>query len=242
MRSAIATILIGLFASASQAQTQLPQGYWTEAQTAEILAKTEIIRVDTPLAALTEAERSAMPDLLEVGELMQKLYERSRHAEALTALSQLTALHERLGKPVATGHLLDLYRLYEGPIATTLDNRREAFLPVAPQTPARNVYPRDASAEQIDTFLTRQPSQRAEILGERSVVRRATRANIEMDLATLKRFALLRELHPGWTERLKDLTKRVSPDAFYAVPYAIAYPQEMTRAFALLMQAAQDTA
>jgi hypothetical protein len=242
MRSAIATILIGLIASISHAQTkaptQLPGGYWTEAQSAEILAKTEIIRLETPLDALSEAERSAIPELLEVGALMHVLYERSRHAEARTALSQLTSLHERLGKPVATRNLLDLYRLYEGPIATTLDNRREAFLPVAPQTPARNVYPRDATVEQIDKFLTGQPLQRAEILGERSVVRRATQANLAMDSAALKRFALVRELHPGWTERLQALTKRVSPDAFYAVPYSIAYADELTRAFALLMRAA----
>jgi hypothetical protein len=238
MRSAIATILIGLTAASSQAQTTLPSGYWAEAQSAEILAKTEVIRLDTPLDALTDAERSAMPDLLAVGALMQTLHERSRHAEAPAALSQLMALHERLGKPVATRNLLDLYRLNQGPIATTLDNQRKPFLPVAPQTPGRNVYPPDVSSEQIDEFLADQPSQRSEILAERSVVRRATRANIAMDMATLKRFALIRELHPGWSERLQDLTKRASTNAFYAVPYAMAYPEEMTRAFALLMRAA----
>jgi hypothetical protein len=222
----------------AQAQTTLPSGYWTEAQSAEILAKTEVIRLDPSLDALTAAERSALPDLLEVGALMQKLYELSRHAEAPAALSQLMSLHERLGKPVATQNLLELYRLNQGPIAVTLDNRREPFLPVAPQVPGRNVYPRDASSEQIDKFLAGQPSRRSEILGERSVVRRATRANIDADLATLKRFALIRELHPGWSERLQDLAKRPSPDAFYAVPYAIAYPEEMTRAFAALMRAA----
>jgi hypothetical protein len=238
MRSAIATIVICLTAAVSQAQTALPSGYWTEAQSAEILAKTEVIKLDTPLDSLTAAERSAIPDLVAVGELMQKLYELSRHAEAPAALSQLTALHERLGKPIATRNLLDLYRLYQGPIATTLDNRREPFLPVAPQTPGRNVYPRDASTEQVDKFLASQPSWRDDILGERSVVRHATPANIATDIATLKRFALIRELHPGWTERLQDLAKRPSPDAFYAVPYAIAYPEAMTRAFALLMRAA----
>jgi hypothetical protein len=34
------------------------------------------------------------------------------------------------------------------------------------------------------------------------------------------------------------LVKRASADVFYAVPYAIAYPEEMTRAYALLMRAA----
>lgn len=238
MRSTVAALLIGLSAAGSQAQTTLPPGYWTEAQSAEILAKTEEIRLDAALDGLTPGERSALPDLLEVGEVMQKLYEVSKHAEAPAALSELTSLHERIGKPVATTNLLRLYRLYQGPIAITLDNRREPFLPVAPQTPGRNVYPSDATSEQIDKFLARQPSLRNEILGERSVVRRATRANIDTDVVTLKRHALIRELHPGWSQRLQDLEKRASPEAFYAVPYAIAYPEEMTRAFALLMRAA----
>ena len=238
MRAVFATVLLGLIAADSQAQAALPSGYWTEAQSSEILAKTEIIRLDPSLDALTVAERSAMPDLLEVGALMQKLYERSRHAEAPTAFSQLTSLHERLGKPVATRNLLDLYRLNQGPVAITLDNRREPFLPVGPRLPGRNVYPIDVSSEQIDKFLAGNAAQRSEILGERSVVRRATRANIDMDISTLERFPLIRELHPGWSERLTDLAKRASSDAFYAVPYPIAYPEEMTRAFALLSRAA----
>jgi hypothetical protein len=238
MRLALIAILIGLTAGVSHAQATLPRGYWTQTQSAEILGKTEVIRLDTPLDTLTDAERSAMSDLFAVGEVMQTLYERSRHAEAAAALNELNALHERLGKPVATRNLLDLYRLNQGPIAATLDNRREPFLPVAPQTPGRNVYPHDATTEQIDQFLAAQPSWRGDILGERSVVRRATRDSIDADIATLKRFALVRELHPAWNQRLQDLAKRASPDAFYAVPYAIAYAEELSRAFALLMRAA----
>lgn len=239
MRSLIGAILLGLATVGSHAQTTLPAGYWNEAKSGEILAKTETIRLDPKLDTLTEAERSALPDLIAVGALMQELYERSRHTEATDAFKELTALHERLGKPVATRNLLDLYRLNQGPIAVTLDNKREPFLPVAPQTPGRNVYPADASHEQIEKFIAAQPARRAELLDERSVVRRATRANLSADLATLERFALIRELHPGQVERLRDLAQRASPDDFYAVPYAIAYPEEMTRAFALLMQAAR---
>lgn len=238
MRSAIATTLLGLAASPSLAQTTLPPGYWNEAQSGEILAKTETIRLDTKLDTLTEAERSALPELFAVGKLMQELYERSRHAESARAFKELTALHERLGKPVATQNLLDLYRLNQGPIAATLDNRREPFLPVAPQVPGRNVYPGDVTREQIEKFLAAQPSRRDELLDDRSIVRRAIRESISADLATLERFPLIRELHPGQVERLRDLARRASPDAFYAVPYAMAYPEEMTRAFALMMKAA----
>lgn len=237
MRSVLATILMCLCAVAN-ADTALPPGYWTEAQSAPILAKTEVIRLAPSLDALTDAERAALQDLLAAGELMQTVFERSRHAEAAASLEKLRSLHARLGKPVATQNLLDLYRLNQGPIATTLDNRREAFLPVAPQTPGKNVYPTDATRQQVDSFLEAHPAQREEILAERSVVRRATRANIDADIATLERFPLIRGLHPGRLEDLQALAKRASPEAFYAVPYAIAYPREMTRAFSLLMSAA----
>ncbi len=237
MRSAIAMFLVCL-STPSLGQTALPPGYWTESQSAEILAKTEVIRLAPSLDALDEAERGALQDLLSAGEVMQRLYERSKHPEAAASLEKLKSLHEKLGQPAVTRNLLDLYRLNQGPIAITLDNRREAFLPVAPQTPGKNVYPADATREQVDRFLTDHPAQRGEILAERSVVRRATRANIEADIATLERFPLIRGLHPGRIENLRFLAKRASPEAFYAVPYAIAYPQEMTRLFASLMRAA----
>src|SRR4029453_18949459 len=111
--------------------------------------------------------------LFAVGALMERLYERSLHAEALVSFERLTALHESLARPTSTGNLLDLYRLNQGPIATTLDNRREAFLPVGPEVPGRNVYPTDASRDEIESFLAANPERRAEVLSERSVVRRA---------------------------------------------------------------------
>ncbi len=237
MRLALASILVCL-STLSHSQPALPPGYWPEAQSAEILAKTEHIRLAPSLDALTDAERAALQDLLAVGALMQTVFERSRHAQAEAAVANLTSLHTKLGKPVATQNLLDLYRLNQGPIATTLDNRRVPFLPVAEESRGKNVYPPDATRQQLDGFLAANPALRDEILAERSVVRRATRANIDADLATLERFPLIRELHPGRKEGLQALAKRASPDAFYAVPYAIAYPREMTRAFALLMSAA----
>jgi hypothetical protein len=238
MRSAIATILLCL-GIVSHAQSPLPPGYWPEAQSSAILAKTEVIRLAPSLDALTDAERGALRDLLAAGQIMQELFELSRHADAAVSLRNLTSLHERLGKPAATRNLLDLYRLNQGPIATTLDNRRLPFLPVAPERPGKNVYPPDVSREQVDGYLASRPAERAMLLDERSVVRRTTRADIDADIATLNRYPLIRELHPGVLENLQALAKRASPDAFYAVPYAIAYPREMTRAFSLLMAAAR---
>ena len=237
MRPIIATVLICI-STALPAQTALQPGYWPEAKSAEVLAKTEVLKLDPSLAALSEAERSAVQDLLATGQLMQQLFERSKHAEAAGALEKLTLLDARLGKPVATRNLLDLYRLNQGPVTTTLDNRREPFLPVAAETAGKNLYPADATREQVNAFLAGNPAQREDILAERTVVRRATRANLDADIATLDRYPLIRELHPGRLETLQALAKRASPDVFYAVPYPIAYPQEMTRAYALLFRAA----
>ena len=43
-----------------------------------------------------------------------------------------------------------LYRLFQGPIATTLDNQRLPFLPVDPPTPGKNVYPWGVSLNLVE--------------------------------------------------------------------------------------------
>ena len=135
----VLTITLTVGAVVAAAQPRLPQGYRPEARSAEILAKTESIRLAPELRDLSEGERAAIKELLLAGEIMQTLYEDSRHPQATTAYRDLVALDRKLGGPVATQNLLKLYRLTQGPSATTLDNRREPFLPVPPQTPARNV-------------------------------------------------------------------------------------------------------
>src|SRR5215213_6724158 len=174
------TLAMTLTASAQQ-KPEVPAGYWTEAQSQPILDKTETIRLDPDLSKLTPQERAALKDLFEVGAIMQRLYETSRHAEARPALDRLRVLDVSLGQPKRTQNLIDLYRLNQGPIATTLDNEREPFIPVAPQTEGRNVYPADATREEIDAFLAANPGMRDEILSERTVVRRATRNNAGTD-------------------------------------------------------------
>ena len=221
--------------SASNARP-LPPGYWTITQSSEILAKSETIRLDPDRSALTPSEREALVDLFEVGTLMHSLYERARHSQALSSYARLKELHEALGHPQNTQALIDLYRLFRGPIAVTLDNRRAPFLPVDAQSPARNVYPTDLTQEEVDQFVAREPGQRARILDSRSVVRRATRMNLEADIATLQHFSLVRELHPGELERLQQLPAQ--PTGIYAVDYAIAYAPELTQAFLALTRAA----
>ena len=215
----------------------LPTGYWPEARSAEILDSTETIRLAPDISPLDAGEQAAVKELLQVGRIMQRLYEDSRHPQALNAYDALVREHERRGRPKATQNLLTLYYLFQGPIATTLDNTREAFLPVAPQAPGRNVYPADVSRAEIDAFLTAQPQQRDMILGERTLVRRATRENLERDLAALRKGALA-TLHAQVGRALESLAKAPDSKVLYAVPYAVGYAADLGRAFTHLMTAA----
>ena len=237
MRTLLAFTLAVTFTASAQ-QKPLPEGYWSEAQSQAILDKTETIRLAPDLSGLTPEEQSALKDLLEVGKIMQRLYEISRHHESLSALDRLRVLDVSLGQPKATQNLLQLYRLFQGPIATTLDNKREAFVPVAPQVPGRNVYPIDATREEIDAFLAKYGGERESILGERTVVRRIVRNSLQQDQSTLNAFALLRQLHPGLLENLKRMQATPDATAFYAVPYPVAYPDDLVSAFSILMATA----
>jgi hypothetical protein len=232
----VLTLAAALTASAQQ--KPLPSGYWPEEKSNAILEKTEVIRLAPDLSSLTPEEQAALKDLLQVGAVMQKLYEVSRHHEAQEALDRLRVLDVSLGQPKATQNLLQLYRLFQGPIATTLDNQREAFVPVSPQLPGRNVYPLDARREDIDAFLTKYPGERDALLAERSVVRRMTRNNLQTDLGILNAFSLLRQLHPDLEGRLKSMQGVADPTAFYSVPYPIAWADDLVPAYGALMHAA----
>jgi hypothetical protein len=236
----LAVTLTGTIAASAQEKPEVPAGYWTEAQSQEILDKAETIRLAPDLSKLTAHEQAALKDLYEVGAIMQRLYETARHAEARPALDRLRVLDVSLGQPKRTQNLLDLYRLNNGPIAVTLDNKREPFLPVAPQTPARNVYPQDATREEIDAFLAANPTLRDDILAERTVVRRASKANIGTDITNISAFHIIRLLHPGLLEQLRALQATPDTKAFYAVPYPVAYPDDLFRAYNLLMRAAAN--
>ncbi len=244
MRTFLAILIAAtMTASAQQPKTKqsaptLPEGYWPLEKSEEILKKTETIRLDPDLSQLSAEEKAALKDLFEAGTLMQKLYEDSRHAEALYAKDRLQVLDVQLGQPKATQNLLALYRLNQGPIATTLDNQRLPFLPVEPQVPGRNVYPLDATKEEIDAFLAANPGMRDEILGERTVVRRATATNLDRDLQIMNTFAVLRELHPNVQPYLRDRRRAPNDKSFYAVPYSIAYADQLVPAARLLMRAA----
>ena len=192
----------------------------------EILAKTETIRLAPDLSPLTSGEQAALKDLLAVGQIFQELYELQKHAQAPEARALLQKTPDREREL--------LYRLFQGPIATTLSNARAPFLPgIAPETPGKNMYPAAITKAEVEAYLAKNPDERDAILAERTVVRRATKENVDRDRAVLAKHPALDVLHPRLRERL-----RVSQDALYAVPYAVAYADQLVRAHDLLRSAA----
>ena len=217
-----------------------PAGYWPVAQSQPIIDKTQTIRLAPDLSQLTAGERQAVAKLLEVGKIFQQLYEEQRHAQALKSYDALFQLHLRVGTTEGTQNLLTLYRLFQGPIATTLENKREPFLPVEPVVPGKNVYPWGVKKEEIETFLTAHPEKRDEIMDLRSVVRQVSLQNLRRDLNILQKYPALATLHlhlkSELTARLLNLDR--PEKAFYAVPYSVAYADQLMKAHALLNEAA----
>ncbi len=235
------TGLLAAALTAGAAGAELPPGYWGSDEIEPILERTLVIRLAPDLSELTPAEQATVEDLLAAGQVLHWLYLQSTHPQSLEALAELAVVHERLESPVETEKLLDLYRLFKGPIATTLENERVAFLPVAAEVPGKNVYPSDVTREEIEAWLEERPDERAAILGVRSVVRRVTSDNLETDLAVLEGHPELALLHPGLGARLSELTTEPGDEAsgFYAVPYSVAYADEILQAYHLLQHAAE---
>ncbi|HKP48202.1 MAG TPA: zincin-like metallopeptidase domain-containing protein [Pyrinomonadaceae bacterium] len=236
-------------ASRMKNSTKLPTGYWPLETSQPIIDKTQTIRLAHELTQLTAGERNAIAKLLEVGKIFQSLYEKQRHPQAANSYRNLVQLDKRTGASAATQNLLTLYRLNQGPIATTLENKREPFLPVDPVAPGKNVYPWAVKKEALDAFIAAHPAERARILDLRSVVRAASPENLSEDLQKLKQYPALATLHPGLQAELSSLgsTKlrtgarnRVprSNLEFYAIPYSVAYADELMKAHGLLNEAA----
>lgn len=203
---------------------------WSQQQMTEILERTGTIRLAPDISHLRPGEQAAVAKLIEVGRIFQDVYEDQRHRSALAA---------RAGLRPGTSEAI-LYRLFQGPIATTLDNRREPFLAVDDAPPGKNVYPWDLTREDYDSYLAAHPDEAEALSHLRSVVRRADEASLARDLAMLERYPVLDTLHPGLRERLTELAKRPDRTRLYAAPYSLAYAGEMIRAHALLNEAADS--
>jgi hypothetical protein len=235
------SILMSSFAQTASRKSSgasLPPRYWPLEKSQPIIEKTQAIRLEPDLTNLSEGERKAVNRLLEVGKIFQDLYEHQRHAQALSSRNELQQLDKRLGSPAETQNLLTIHRLNQGPIATTLDNKREPFLPVDATQPGKNVYPWGITKQEIEAFLAAHPDKRDSILDLRTVVRRATTENLQADLSKLKQHAVLATLHMGLQKELQGMLAQAGPKNLYAVPYAVAYADELIRAHALLNEAA----
>jgi hypothetical protein len=205
----------------------LPPGYWPVEKSQPIIDKTQTITLSPDLSKLSDGERKAVAKLLEVGRIFQKLYEEQRHPQALSAYRALEELDKRTGSTPATQNLLKLYRLSQGPIATTLENKREPFLPVDPTKPGKNVYPWGIAKETFD-------QRHLALLDPRTVVRSQT--NLTSDIATLKKYPVLQTLHPKLLSQLS--IAKTDVDFLYAVPYSVAYADDLMKAYGLLNEAA----
>lgn len=215
-----------------------PAGYWTAEQARALLDRTQTVHLAPELSHLTEGERRAVALLVEVGKIFQTVYERQLHAQASDSLAALQQLERRPATAARARDLLTLYYLFQGPVATTLDNRREPFLPADAAPPGKDVYPWKITREEVDAFLAAHPDRRDSILDLRTVVRRATPVEVRGDLSKLRQYPVLDTLHPGLRRELERLAARPDAKTLYAVPYSVAYADEMVRSHALLNEAA----
>src|SRR3989440_5525760 len=190
--------LLGTFLSSAMAQVEsettlhgaVPPNYWPLEKSQPIIDKTQTIRLAPDLSQLSAGEKKAVAKLLEVGKIFQAIYEDQRHHQALSSYRNLDTLVRSYisPAPAATANLLTLYRLFQGPIATTLENKREPFLPVEPVVSGKNMYPWGVKKEEIERSIAAGTATQSEITDLRSVVRKATPENLRDDLAKLMQY------------------------------------------------------
>ncbi|CAM3720806.1 NUDIX hydrolase [Litorimonas haliclonae] len=202
------------------------EGAWDKSRTAEILDDTMRIKFDYDALALSEAEEIAAQDLMEAGARLHTLYLEQRHPQA-------RAVEAYLKEETTRDDLDDLFRIMKGPIATTPDNKRKAFLNVDAEAPRRNVYPDEITREEMDAFLAEYPEARDEILDLRAVVKRADEAEKKEAFDKLDLFPALDILHPGLRENIEDA------EEFFALPYSVAYAEDIMFIYDRLTHAAE---
>ncbi|HSK63909.1 MAG TPA: hypothetical protein VK893_08715, partial [Pyrinomonadaceae bacterium] len=223
----------------------IANGYWPLEKSQPLIDKTQTIRLAPDISKLSDGERKAVVKLIEVGQIFQKLYEQQRHPEAVSAYRALEQLNKQKNGAPATQNLVTLYRLFQGPIATTLENKREPFLPVEALKPGKNMYPWGITKEEVEQVITSAPNpdeKRNELLDLRAVVRWVNAKNVREDIAKLNKYPALQTLHPNLLDQLQRLTPRGATASgktgLYAVPYSVAYADELIKAHGLLNEAA----
>jgi len=111
------------------------------------------------------------------------------------------------------------------------------------------MYPWGVKKDELEAFLAKHPEQRERFMDLRTRVRPAIQKNLHEDDSRLRAFPALDTLHPGLRQQLRSLQIEkqnhlfragmgASQWGFYAVPYSVAYADELMKAYALLNEAA----
>lgn len=205
-----------------------PAVAWSDAQVQSIIDSTLTVRLAPDLSMLTAGEQFAVQKLLAAGQILQQVYEQQLHRDA-----------PRIARRVATSAPRGLlYRLFNGPIATSLQNRREPFVAVEMAPAGGNVYPWDLEKAEFDAYLAAHPEQASGLTQLRTVVARASASNLQRHRKTLTAFPALATLHPRFRRQLAALMRSPDRRTLYAVPYAVEYAVAMNKVYQLLHQAA----
>lgn len=217
---------------------------WTSPQIAQILDKTMFLKLAPDTAGLSVAESQTLALLLEAGHLLHDIYLQAQHQDALRSKADLLARASNQADSADQAkaeQLLKLYSIFKGPIATSLDNKRVPYLAVAEPVLGKNRYPWGITKAQVDAELKLYPQDASSLLHPRSLVRSNQPANLAKDLAVLAKYPVLDTLHPGLKQDLQALQKD-KQRSLYAVPYSVAYAQNILAAYHLLHKASDTIA
>ncbi len=169
--------------------------------------------------------------MIEVGHIFQKLYEEQRHPEALSsyrALEQLDKKHR-----LDTRHAEPADALSSVP-GTNRDDTRKQTRTVSSGRSIEARKERVSVGNHEGSHRSRN-AQTFSICGLSFVTRSAK--NIQEDIAKLNKYPALQTLHPkllAELQRLQPAAKR----SVYSVPYAVAYADDLMKAYGLLNEAA----
>jgi hypothetical protein len=153
-------------------------GYWPLEKSQPIIDKTQTIRLAPDMSQLSAGERDRGREAAGSRKDLSGNLRRPASQTGAFRYRDLVQLDKRNGSKPETQNLLTLYRLNQGPIATTLENKREPFLSVDPVAPGKNMYPWGVSKEEIEKSFASGSANRDDLLDQRSVVRAATPENL----------------------------------------------------------------
>ncbi|WP_444993997.1 hypothetical protein [Aliikangiella sp. IMCC44359] len=232
-RSLASIGVVSCLVTSAYAGNQASDSEWSSQQINSILDNTIVLDFAPDISHLSKNERLALEHLKKAGEIIHDIYLKAQHKQALATRSKLTKRAAKGDKKAKD--LLKLYRIFKGPIASTLENKHEAFAHVAPEVPGKNRYPWGITKQEVSQFLAKYPEEKDSILHVRTLVRKNTTANIKQDLSTLTRYPTLDILHPGLKNKLTQLNK--SQKSLYAIPYSIAYADQLMQVYYELFKA-----